>query len=122
MKKFDYILIVAAMAIALGLLLSLNIFSKKGEVAVVKVSGKIIGEYEINENKEITIEGKDQRTNKLIMNHGQVWIGEADCRDQICVKHKAISQVGESIICLPNEVVIEIKEQGVQEGIDSYAK
>ena len=34
---------------------------------------------------------------------------EADCPDQICVNHLAISRDGESIICLPNKVVIAIE-------------
>ena len=33
---------------------------------------------------------------------------EANCRDQICVRHKAISKNGESIICLPHSVYIEV--------------
>ena len=32
-----------------------------------------------------------------------VW---ADCPDKLCVNQKAISREGESIICLPNKVVI----------------
>ena len=32
----------------------------------------------------------------------------ADCPDQICVRQKAISKEGESIICLPNKVVVSI--------------
>ena len=32
----------------------------------------------------------------------------ADCRDQICVRHRAVSAVGESIICLPHKLVVEI--------------
>ena len=33
----------------------------------------------------------------------------ADCPDQICVKHAPISNVGETIICLPNKVVVTIE-------------
>ena len=40
--------------------------------------------------------------------HGQVWITEADCRDQICVEHRPVSKAGETVVCLPNELVIKI--------------
>ena len=33
----------------------------------------------------------------------------ADCPDQICVSHRKISRDGESIICLPNQVVVTIQ-------------
>ena len=33
----------------------------------------------------------------------------ADCPDQICVHQRAISKNGESIICLPNKVVVSIE-------------
>ena len=34
---------------------------------------------------------------------------EADCPDLLCVHQKAISKEGESIICLPNKVVVTIR-------------
>ena len=34
---------------------------------------------------------------------------EADCPDQLCVHQKKISMNHESIICLPNRVVVEIE-------------
>jgi len=35
---------------------------------------------------------------------------EADCPDKICVKHTNIKNAGETIICLPHKLVIEIVE------------
>ena len=32
----------------------------------------------------------------------------SDCRNQICVESGAISQTKDTIVCLPNKVVIEI--------------
>lgn len=39
---------------------------------------------------------------------GMVVVEDADCKDQICVRHKPISSRGESIICLPHRLVVEI--------------
>ena len=33
---------------------------------------------------------------------------DADCPDQLCVHQKAASKNHESIICLPNKVVVEV--------------
>ena len=35
----------------------------------------------------------------------------ADCPDHLCVKQKVISKEGESIICLPNKVVVTVKKR-----------
>lgn len=46
--------------------------------------------------------------NLLCIAGGKVWMEEADCRDQICVHHKPVSGIHESIICLPHKLVIEM--------------
>lgn len=39
----------------------------------------------------------------------QVRVIEADCPDKIDVKQGYISKIGETIVCLPNKLVVEIK-------------
>ena len=34
---------------------------------------------------------------------------EADCPDHLCMKQGEISHKGETIVCLPNRVVIEVE-------------
>ena len=46
--------------------------------------------------------------NLISVADGTVTMEEADCKDQICVHHKPISSAGESIICLPHRLVVEI--------------
>ena len=46
--------------------------------------------------------------NLFSVTDGVVQMEAADCRDQICVRHRAVSAVGESIICLPHKLVVEI--------------
>ena len=46
--------------------------------------------------------------NLFSVTDGVVRMEAADCRDQICVRHRAVSAVGESIICLPHKLVVEI--------------
>ena len=49
-----------------------------------------------------------QDSNVLMIKDGRAQMKSADCPDQICVRQKAISKEGESIICLPNKVVVSI--------------
>ena len=46
----------------------------------------------------------------------------ADCPDQLCVKQKAVSKNKESIICLPNKVVIEGKDSAEPSESDDSPK
>lgn len=46
--------------------------------------------------------------NLISVTDGKVTVEAADCSDQICVHHKPISSKGESIICLPHRLVVEI--------------
>ena len=39
----------------------------------------------------------------------EVRVIEADCPDKIDVKQGYISRIGETIVCLPNKMVVEIK-------------
>ena len=44
----------------------------------------------------------------MVIDGAEVYMESADCPNQICVHHSSISHKGETIICLPNRVVIEI--------------
>ena len=45
----------------------------------------------------------------------------SDCHNQVCVNHKPISRSGESIICLPHKVVVQI-EGGKEADVDAVAQ
>lgn len=75
------------------------------EVSVTTSKGE--ERYSLNENR--TIELEDTGRNVIVINNGAAYMQEADCRDQICVKHKPISKNGETIICLPNDVFVTVK-------------
>ncbi len=46
--------------------------------------------------------------NVVVIENGAVSIMESDCPDQVCVRTGAISKPGQTIVCLPNRVVVEI--------------
>ena len=43
---------------------------------------------------------------------GQVSVTGSDCPDKVCISTGKISRVGQSIVCIPAEVVIKIGEGG----------
>ncbi len=46
---------------------------------------------------------------------GQADITKAYCPDKICVDQRPVSRQGESLVCLPNKVVVEIENGGEPE-------
>ncbi len=56
-----------------------------------------------------------QSYNLFSITDGVVTMEAADCRDQICVRHTPISSDRESIICLPNKLVIEISGESEEQ-------
>ena len=62
----------------------------------------------MNEDREVSINGG---TNILRIRNGRAKMIEADCPDQLCVDQRAVSADNESIICLPNRVIVEIQSR-----------
>lgn len=83
-------------------------YAGAGTVVEVRVSGGVGQQFALEENADVEIFGVNGGANHLHIENGQVWVTEASCPDQICVHMGRISQPGQSIICLPNQVVIEI--------------
>ena len=104
MKKGDFLIIaslVVAFALSIVLLFS---FSKQGNRVIIKQDDKIV--YEESIDKDTIF---DTGTNTVIIKDGEVFVQKADCKNQVCVKSGKISKKGESIVCLPNKVIVEIK-------------
>ena len=120
MKKNDLILIAALLAVALLAYAGVSLYSKvrtnKAE-AVVYQQGKEQGRYRLSENNVVEIYLENGDYNILQIREGQAEITEASCPDKTCVRHRPISRQGESLVCLPNQMVVEI-ENGADSGID----
>ncbi|MBE6656819.1 MAG: NusG domain II-containing protein [Ruminococcaceae bacterium] len=98
------LLIIAAASLALFL------FRVPGDTVTVTVDGQVWGEFSLSENRTVEITGADGY-NLLVIANGQAYVSEASCPDGICSSHRPISHDGESIICLPNRVVISVQRQ-----------
>ena len=64
--------------------------------------------YSLAEDREIEI---NEGTNILKIKNGEADMVEADCPDQLCVNQKPVSLDHESLICLPNRVVVEVESK-----------
>lgn len=116
MKENTY-LTKKSLLIILVILAVLIIFSvifyrtrRSGNTVVITHNGKTYGTYPISEDKVIRIkDSQGKLTNTVVIADGEVYMKSADCPDQICVHQGHKSKDGESITCLPNKVVVEVK-------------
>ena len=54
------------------------------------------------------IEYGDGEYNDILVENGKIRIADASCPDKLCVNQKPVSKNHESIICLPNKIVLKI--------------
>lgn len=92
-----------------------------GAKAEILVDGVSYGTYSLEMDQEIPIEIDGKVTNVLKISDGKADMVEADCPDKLCVHQKAISKNNETIVCLPNKVVVQIISSEESE-FDSFAK
>lgn len=106
MKRNDIILFLAVIFVA-GVVFAgyKKAHSESGDIVRVTIDGRVTGSYNLKDNKTIELNGG---TSIMLIKDGKVLMESADCPDQICVNHRSISSNGESIVCLPHKIVIEI--------------
>lgn len=119
-KRNDIILIVVLFIFAIMTIVLMVLEQEDGARVLVKIDGQIEREFSLFDDTTYNIEFEDGSYNVLVIEDGYVQIIEASCPDQICVKHREISKSGETIVCLPNKLVIEIDSE-YQSEIDGIA-
>lgn len=95
-------------------------FSTQEKYVSVQVSGQEIKKILYDEQligHSIPVD-TDYGHSLLELGDDQVRFLEADCPDQICIQKGYISRIGETIVCLPNRLVIEIKGEQGEDDID----
>ena len=124
-KKMDFVII--------GVLMILSFLP---EIII----GASVGKGYSNTYAEITIDGKMYKTvalsehsgaevfeikthdgiNVIKIKDNKIGIIEADCPDQVCMNPEYIEKAGESLVCLPHKVMIQIKGLSDDDTILSY--
>lgn len=113
-KKRDALLLIFILAGAAVLAL-VFFFMRRGsepENVLVKVDGRVVYNDSVIKDNTFTVDGFDGGYNIVEIKDGKVQVTEADCPDKICVTSGFISAPGETIVCMPHRVVVEINGGG----------
>lgn len=121
-KTRDLILILVILAVA-GILFLVFFLQNKNTVAdkvIVKVDGKVVYSEPLSVDKDMDVAGYAGGHNFIRIQGGKVKMVDADCPDKICVHTGAIDKVGQTIVCLPHKLVVEIA--GSNSDLDSVVR
>ncbi len=115
----DIILTVSVLLFALIVFLIFRLTMEEGAYASVTCDGVELGKYYLKEDKTVKLETPDKDGfNILVIKNGEAYIEDASCPDGICVAHRKIKYEGESIVCLPNGIVITVLGEGSAPDVD----
>ena len=122
-NRNDIILIGAILLIAVVGLVYLFLFRGRGDTVKVTVDGKAYASYSLSEARveDIHTGESSEQLNRLVIRNGKAFVETATCRDGICSSHRPIFRDGESIVCLPNRVVITIISDKTSDAPDAVA-
>ena len=91
--------------------LCLFLFRTEGNTVTILLDGEIYGEYPLDVDRRVEVR-VGEAFNVIVIENGEVRVDEASCPDGICAAHRPVRFNGQSIICLPNDVVVEIRTNG----------
>ena len=107
--KRDLILAASILLIAAALFGFNYISHKKPAVtAQITVDGKVVGTLDLSRDTELTVTGANKGTNHLIVRDGEIWCSEASCPDKVCVHQGKKHLSSDTIVCLPNKMIVTI--------------
>ncbi|MBG9982174.1 NusG domain II-containing protein [Aerococcaceae bacterium DSM 111020] len=88
------------------------------QTAIISVSGQVAYEVPLiddGEREEFLIESDHGHYNRIVREGTEISIEDADCTDQLCVDMGSIDRTGETIVCLPHQVLIEVTSESTED-------
>lgn len=98
----------------------MNITKKDGSKVAVTVNGRVYETLSLSKDGTYTIKGANGSYNTFVIKNGYAKMLSASCPDKLCVKEKRIHYNHDTIVCLPNKVVLEVIG-GKEDNIDMIA-
>lgn len=103
--KADIIFIAAVLLLALVLFGISRLRQTGGAYVTVTVDGKETARYSLSEDGIYALNGG---SNTLVISDGKAQVTEANCPDGLCIHQGAIQYTGQTIVCLPNKLIVTV--------------
>ena len=100
----DFLIGIFILLLAVGIWIYPHLKSDDEEkVCKISVNGEIVEEIPLSRDVEVKIDGCIVKVEK-----GEVFVTDSTCPDKVCERTGKISKSGESVICVPNHISLEI--------------
>ena len=108
LRKADILLFFSFLALA-ALIAVFPLVRSSGSDQKVRIisEGEVVGIYPLETDIEVEV-SRDGHLNIVSIKDKKVHMEYSDCRNQICVHTGEITRPGDTIVCLPNYVIVEI--------------
>lgn len=120
-RKSDIFLAVFFILIGLVPLFFIFAHDDKGHTINVNVDNKPYGRYSLEKNKVIKIKQPNGHINIIEIKNGKAFMKSSTCKNQNCVQQGKINSNNQTIVCLPNKVIITVDSKKQNE-FDSVSK
>lgn len=117
LRKADVALFLILLILGFSSVFLISSSGKDGQKVLIKTGGEVYGSYDLKKDQTIHVVYNGHHNNITIKN-GKVSMSFSDCRNQNCVHQGKISNTSQAIICLPNQVVVEIIDSKKDGGDD----
>ncbi len=98
-------------AVGVGGLLYGAFGRKVGSIAILSVGGAEIARLALSEDVTFPVGNAEKGYNIVCVEDGAVFVKEADCPDRICVREGKKHRNGETIACLPHQLLIQVADE-----------
>ena len=105
----DIVLILIILALSTVILIVTRSSKEQGAYVVVMVQNEEIARFSLGADGIYDINGG---TNTIEIKDGRVRMLEAFCPNHLCIRQGWISLEGQSIVCLPNKVIVTVHGTG----------
>jgi len=109
MNKSDLRLILIIGFLSVLFIVGVNLFSKKGSVALVYHDGILVRTIDLKYDSSNVVNGNNGEVHIKVSN-GRIKVEEENSPLHLCSKQGYVDSSHESIVCLPNKIVINIKD------------
>lgn len=109
LQKRDMIL-AAVILLAAAAAFGYNFYTRRtpASTAQVSVDGAVVEVLDLSRDTEITVTSANGGTNHLIVKDGEIRCSEASCPDKVCVHQGRKHLNSDTIVCLPNQMIVTI--------------
>lgn len=118
LKPWDLIIILLLILLSFAPLVVFGLQQKESQtatkIAVLRIDGQEKKTFDLIEGQKTytyRYEDPDGDYNLIEVSGNKIRIKEANCGDQVCVRRGWAEKNGETIVCLPHKLVIEIQDQ-----------